>query len=205
MIPAGCQARPACRARRVRSARRRAAGLVPDPVQVGADGADADVQLGGDLGVGAAPGDQGDQFPFPGAELLQPGRRGLRRAGGGEHQGVLGRGGQAHRRAAFLRGPGPAGAERLAGGAQGPCPGGARPRAIGVSLVPGQRGPHRDGLGGPPGRGAQVPAAVQAVAAARSSRRSARRSGGPRAGAPRRPRPGPRAGPAITMCGSKHP
>jgi hypothetical protein len=31
-----------------------AAGLVPDPVQVRADGADADVQLGGDLGVGAA-------------------------------------------------------------------------------------------------------------------------------------------------------
>ena len=45
-----------------------AAGLVPDPVQVGADGADADVQLGGDLRVGAALGDQGDQLPFPGAE-----------------------------------------------------------------------------------------------------------------------------------------
>jgi len=35
-----------------------AAGLVPDPVQVRADGADADVQLGGDLRVGAALGDQ---------------------------------------------------------------------------------------------------------------------------------------------------
>ena len=58
-----------------------AAGLVPDPVQVGADGADADVQLGGDLGVGAALGDQGDQLPLPGAELPQP-RRGWRlRAG----------------------------------------------------------------------------------------------------------------------------
>ena len=43
-----------------------AAGLVPDPVQVRADGADADVQLRGDLGVGAALGDQGDQLPFPG-------------------------------------------------------------------------------------------------------------------------------------------
>jgi hypothetical protein len=31
-----------------------AAGLVPDPVQVRADRADADVQLVGDLGVGAA-------------------------------------------------------------------------------------------------------------------------------------------------------
>ena len=37
-----------------------AAGLVPDPVQVRADGADADVQLPGDLRVGAALGDQGD-------------------------------------------------------------------------------------------------------------------------------------------------
>ena len=52
-----------------------AAGLVPDPVQVGADGADADVQLGGDLGVGAALGDQGDQLPFPGAELARSRRR----------------------------------------------------------------------------------------------------------------------------------
>ena len=34
-----------------------AAGLVPDPVQVGADGADGDVQLRGDLGVGVALGD----------------------------------------------------------------------------------------------------------------------------------------------------
>jgi hypothetical protein len=37
-----------------------AAGLVPDPVQMGADGAHADVQIGGDLGVGAALGDLGD-------------------------------------------------------------------------------------------------------------------------------------------------
>ena len=46
-----------------------AAGLVPDPVQVSADGAHADVQLGGDLRVGAALGDQGDQLLFPAAEL----------------------------------------------------------------------------------------------------------------------------------------
>jgi hypothetical protein len=37
-----------------------AAGLVADAAEVGADGADADVQLGGDLGVGAALGDQDD-------------------------------------------------------------------------------------------------------------------------------------------------
>src|SRR6516164_8178730 len=48
-----------------------ASGLVPDPVQVGADGADADVQLGGDLGVSAAPGDQGDQLLFPRTEPAQ--------------------------------------------------------------------------------------------------------------------------------------
>jgi hypothetical protein len=49
-----------------------ASALVADPVHVGPDGAHADVQLPGDLGVGAALGDQGDQFPFPGAELRQP-------------------------------------------------------------------------------------------------------------------------------------
>ena len=49
-----------------------APGLVPDPVQAGPDCADADGQVVGDLGVGAALGDQGDQFPFPGAELAHP-------------------------------------------------------------------------------------------------------------------------------------
>src|ERR1700722_6048644 len=34
-----------------------ASGLVPDAVEVRADGADADVQLAGDLGVGSALGD----------------------------------------------------------------------------------------------------------------------------------------------------
>jgi hypothetical protein len=45
-----------------------APGLVPDPVEMGTDGTHADVKLGGDLGVGMALGDQGDQLPFPGAE-----------------------------------------------------------------------------------------------------------------------------------------
>ena len=59
-----------------------AAGLVPDPVQVRADRADADEQLRGDLRVGAALGDQGDQLPLPGAEPAQAWRRpGLPRAG----------------------------------------------------------------------------------------------------------------------------
>jgi hypothetical protein len=35
-------------------------------------GPHADVQLGGDLRIGAALGDQGDQLPFPGAELSLP-------------------------------------------------------------------------------------------------------------------------------------
>jgi len=43
-----------------------APGLVPDPVQVGADGADADVHSLGDLRVGGAAGDQDDQLAFPG-------------------------------------------------------------------------------------------------------------------------------------------
>ena len=73
---------------------------------------------GGDLGVGAALGDQGDQFPFPGAEL--PGV--VAAAGtvpGWLAQGILGRGGQAHRRATVLRGPGQLRTERQTGGAQG--------------------------------------------------------------------------------------
>src|SRR5690348_13630459 len=74
-----------------------ASGLVPYPVQVRADRADADEQLAGDLGVAGALGDQGDQLPFPGAELPQPWYRSrwLRRARTGEHQGVLGRRGPA--------------------------------------------------------------------------------------------------------------
>jgi hypothetical protein len=47
-----------------------APGLAPDPVEVGADGAHADVQLRGDLYVGVALGDQGYQLPFAGAQLL---------------------------------------------------------------------------------------------------------------------------------------
>ena len=63
-------------------------------------GADADVQLGGDLGAGAA---LGDQLPFPGAELPRLWRCGLlRRSWVGKHEGVLDRGGSAHHRAAFL-------------------------------------------------------------------------------------------------------
>ena len=68
-----------------------AAGLVPDPVQVPADGPDADVQLPGDLSVGPSLGDQGDQFPFPPAELsVLAGAGWLLQARDGEHEGVLG-------------------------------------------------------------------------------------------------------------------
>jgi len=49
-------------------------GLVPDPVQVGGHGADADGEPVRDLRVGVALGDQGDQFPFPRAQQL-PGSR----------------------------------------------------------------------------------------------------------------------------------
>ena len=57
-----------------------AAGLVPDPVQVRADRAHGDVELGRDLRVGAALRDQGDQLAFPGAEPGQARRRGRRRS-----------------------------------------------------------------------------------------------------------------------------
>src|ERR1700730_12603628 len=80
-----------------------ALGLVADAVEVGADGAQADVELLGYLGVGTALGDQGDQFLFTAAELRQAWRylRSLR-VWGGEHTGELGGGGQRHRRAAFF-------------------------------------------------------------------------------------------------------
>jgi hypothetical protein len=52
------------------------------------DGVGADGKLGGDLGVGAAAGDQRDQFPFPGVELLQARRGGrfARRFCGGQQR-----------------------------------------------------------------------------------------------------------------------
>jgi hypothetical protein len=49
-----------------------ASGLVPDPVQVRADRAHADVQLGGDLRVGSPLRDQRDQLPFRGLSLSRP-------------------------------------------------------------------------------------------------------------------------------------
>jgi hypothetical protein len=52
-----------------------ASGLGADLVEPVADGADADVQFPGYLGVGPAPGDEGDQLPFLGAELRQVARR----------------------------------------------------------------------------------------------------------------------------------
>jgi hypothetical protein len=55
-----------------------ASGFIPDPVQVRTHGVDANVQPIGDLRVGTALGDQGDQFPLAGAQLpaagLVPGR-----------------------------------------------------------------------------------------------------------------------------------
>src|SRR5580693_3786793 len=63
-------------------------GLVADAVEVGADGARADVKLLRDLDVRASLGDQGDQFPFAGAELRDCWRR--LRCGRGEHDDELG-------------------------------------------------------------------------------------------------------------------
>ena len=138
--------------------------------------------------------------PRPGAAGAGCGRR------GGEHQGVLGRGGQAHRRAAFLGRAGPAGSERLPGLRAAVPPGGA---IQGGSVNPscrverGVRGPHGDGLGVAPGRGAQVPAAVQAV-------EQLIPAAGPHgdleslpAGAPRRRRSRPARRSRSAICGSR--
>jgi hypothetical protein len=51
-----------------------AAGFVPGPAQVAADGSDGDERFPGDLGVGMAAADQGDQLFFPCAGPRQPGR-----------------------------------------------------------------------------------------------------------------------------------
>jgi hypothetical protein len=88
-------------------------------------------------------------------------------AAGREHQGVLGGGGYAHRRAAVLGVPRPAGSQRLPGIAQLFLPAELEPGRIGESLAPvdcDTGGPQRQGLGDPPGRGAQVPALRQAGA-----------------------------------------
>src|SRR5580658_3794603 len=76
-----------------------ASGLVPDPVQVRADRAHADVHLRRDLRIGAPPRDQRDKLPFPRAELHKtrvPGRRGnapRARTRGGAARGGAARGG----------------------------------------------------------------------------------------------------------------
>jgi hypothetical protein len=74
--------------------------------------------------------------------------------------------GRIHRRAALFGCPGPVRSERLPGLAQRPLPATHLPRRVLKSLVAqerGLRGPHRDGLGGTPGRRAQQPAAVQGI------------------------------------------
>ena len=137
-----------------------------------------------------------------------PGCRRLRRSRVGEHQGVLGRGGQAHRRAAVLGRPRPAGSQRLPGLAQLFLPAGLEPGRIGAALAlvdRGARGPQRQGLGGAAGRGAQVPALGQAECAAQTRCRSAPRGGALPAGAPRRRRSGPPAGPGPRSWAARAP
>ena len=139
-----------------------AAGLVPDVVQVGADRADADVQLGGDLGVGAArvmrvtssrsrvlsclsagPGAGGCCGPGP-VRM----RRDLQRRPGSSPRRVP-------RPPAPHRVPAPAGPRAAV------CCSRTFPGLILARIKRGIRGPQRDGLGVAPGRGAQAPAAVQ--------------------------------------------
>src|SRR5260370_20666349 len=78
-----------------------AACLVPDPVQVRADGPDADVELLGDLGIGAALGDEGDQLLLARAEPRYARRSGrLDGIPGSRQRRVLRRDRQRHDRAA---------------------------------------------------------------------------------------------------------
>ena len=148
-----------------------------------------------------------------GLSAFQARCRGRRlRARGGEHEDVLGRGGQAHRLAAFLGRLRLSRPERLPGFAQGflplePALGQIRMQRGREPLAPlerDHRGPYRDGLGGAPGPGAQVPAAVQVLEQPCRVRRSAGRSGGLPASARRRPRNGPRSGrePPSSPAGS---
>ncbi len=94
----------------------RGSGLGPDAVQAVTDGAGGQVQPRGDLGVGAALGDQDDQLALPGTERAQvrlPGqRRGIRP---GEQDGQLDGGGQGQVLAALFGGPDAVGSQRLPG------------------------------------------------------------------------------------------
>ena len=106
-----------------------------------------------------------------GLRAVQAWCRGRRRpVRSGEHENVLGRGGQAHGLTAFLGRLRLSRAERLPGFVQGFLP--LEP-ALGLIRMQrdreplaaqrDHRGPYRDGLGGTPGQGAQVPAAVQVL------------------------------------------
>ena len=121
------QTSPALRARRVRSARRRQPVLSRIRSRC-----ERTVRMlmysSGDLRVGAAPGDQGDQFPFPGAERPRP----VPPAAAGRGRSASGRTrprwpGSSPRRAARPRGHGPGRAP--AGPGAGRPPGGGPPRS----------------------------------------------------------------------------
>ena len=173
-----------------------AAGLVPDPVQVRADRADADEQLGGDLGVGTALGDQGDQLPLPGTERPQPGAAGCGGPGAVSiraYSAAAARLIAAPRSSAARARPAPSTWRALRNGwsrkrksgrvARAPLPGVhvLQPTSSGLRRAARSRrtGTRRHTGSGP----------------APTSRRSARRSGALRAGAPRRARNGPHARP----------
>src|SRR5262249_28790982 len=111
-----------------------AACLVPDPVQVRADRADADVELLGDLDIGPALGDQRDQLLLTRAEPRYA-RRSGRLAGilGGRPGRVLRRDRQRHGRSTGLRRVSPLCPQSLAGLAQRLLP---APRVAGLAGDP---------------------------------------------------------------------
>jgi hypothetical protein len=130
-----------------------------------ADGAHADVELPGDLSVGAALNDHDDQFLLPGLSFPSSGRTcGTLGIYPGEQHRKLGGGGQRHVIAALFGGLGAVRSQRL------PCRAQWLPAALlrrGQIGYPeflqarGMRGPHRDSIGPSLGRHAQTPAVVK--------------------------------------------
>jgi hypothetical protein len=80
---------------------------------------------------------RGDELPFPGAERIRAGRTRLRQVRVGEDEGVLGRGGQAHRRTALHGCAGSGGPECLPDFAQQLLSAARRADTLGGGQVPG--------------------------------------------------------------------
>ena len=133
--PAGRQTRPALRASRVRSARRRQPVLSRIRSRWERT---VRMLMYSWAAIWASVRPRATRVTSSCSRALSfpPGARGLRRAGGGEHEGVLGSGGQTHRRAAFLGRAGPGGPSACRASRRGSCRTRASSVAARVSLLP---------------------------------------------------------------------